>query len=210
MTTLEQIQAYFGQEVDHQPVAEIRNVTRLALPPLFAHLGFCRGAEVGVWRGEFSELLCQANPALQLTCVDAWTPYPEYSSYRQPSKFAEAEADARERLPKYACTIIKGFSLDAARRIPKGSLDFVYLDAAHHFDAVMQDIIAWAPKVRSGGIVSGHDYFPEHRHWGFRVMEAVDAYRAAYDLQPLMLLGRRKRRASEIGERYRSWMWVNP
>jgi len=140
--------------------------------------------------------------------VDAWTPYPEYSSYRQPSKFREAEADAKDRLKKYGCTLIKDFSLAAAKRIPKSSLDFVYIDANHSFDEVMQDIIHWAPKVRSGGIVAGHDYSPDARKWGFRVIEAVNAYTAAHDIDPWFLLGRRKRRQGEVGERWRSWFWV--
>lgn len=209
VTTVEQIQAYFSLNLDHQPPpVEIRNVTRAVLPPLFAQLGFFRGAEIGVWRGEYSEQFCRANPGLHLTCVDAWTPYPDYSSYRRPSQFEEAEAEARGRLAKYACTLLKGFSLDIVKRIPNESLDFVYIDANHNFDAVMQDIIQWATKVRVGGVISGHDYSHATRHLGFRVVEAVEAYTTAYDINPWFVLGRAKKRREEIGERDRSWFWV--
>lgn len=210
MTTVDQVRAYFALNGTPPPPVEIRDVTRAELPKLYAKLGFHRGAEIGVWRGEYSEQFCQANPALHLTCVDAWTPYPDYRSYRRPSKFIEAETDARQRLAKYGCSILRGFSLDVAKTIPNESLDFVYIDANHSFDAVMQDIIYWAPKVRVGGIVSGHDYTHYHRKWGFRVVEAVHAYTAAYDINPWFILGRAKRRQGERGERERSWFWVRP
>jgi cephalosporin hydroxylase len=40
------------------------------------------------------------------------------------------------------------------------SLDFVFIDASHDYQSVKQDIEAWLPKVRSGGIIAGHDYEP--------------------------------------------------
>lgn len=49
-------------------------------------------------------------------------------------------------------------SLDAVTLIDDGSLDIVFLDARHDYEAVEDDISAWRPKVRKGGIVSGHDF----------------------------------------------------
>jgi hypothetical protein len=46
----------------------------------------------------------------------------------------------------------------AADRFKWGELDFVYIDANHEYEHVLEDVRAWAPKVRAGGIVSGHDY----------------------------------------------------
>ncbi|NIT59155.1 MAG: hypothetical protein GWN00_23910, partial [Aliifodinibius sp.] len=54
---------------------------------------------------------------------------------------------------------IRNTSEQAAEwEIPDGMLDFVYIDADHRFDHVMQDIILWFKKIRRGGILSGHDY----------------------------------------------------
>ena len=39
------------------------------------------------------------------------------------------------------------------------SLDFVYIDANHAFDAVNRDLRKWFPKLRNGGVFAGHDYF---------------------------------------------------
>ena len=38
-----------------------------------------------------------------------------------------------------------------------GSLDFVFIDAEHTFEAVVSDIRAWLPKVKHGGCIAGHD-----------------------------------------------------
>ena len=52
-------------------------------------------------------------------------------------------------------------SLEAARRFNDSSLDLVYLDAGHSFEAVRNDIRAWLPKVKPGGLIAGDDYW-----WG--------------------------------------------
>lgn len=44
-----------------------------------------------------------------------------------------------------------------------GSLAWVHLDARHDYDSVSADIRAWAPKVMSGGWLSGDDY--DSRVW---------------------------------------------
>jgi hypothetical protein len=54
-------------------------------------------------------------------------------------------------------------SLAASMKYPDVSLDFVMLDAGHDYGDIRADIDAWWPKVKSGGILSGHDfshYFP--------------------------------------------------
>lgn len=47
-------------------------------------------------------------------------------------------------------------SIAASKLIADRSLDLVFIDGDH--SAVDQDIIAWFPKVREGGILCGHDY----------------------------------------------------
>lgn len=37
-------------------------------------------------------------------------------------------------------------------------LDFVFIDATHEYEGISEDIKCWLPKVRSGGILAGHDY----------------------------------------------------
>ena len=195
------------REAETMPV-EIPRTVRTDLGWILRDLGFVRGAEIGVWRGEFSEALCQANPALHLTCVDAWTPYWKYSDYRLMAKLDEAEADARRRLAPFVCTIIKAFSEDAAKRVKDSSLDFVYIDSNHEFEFVVRDLAAWIPKVRQGGIIAGHDY--DARYKAIHVAQAVQGYTSAYNIRPWFVLGRRKTRRGEPRDRERSFLWVKP
>lgn len=52
-------------------------------------------------------------------------------------------------------------SVTAARTFPNNFFDFVFIDAAHDFTNVASDLRAWWPKVKSGGVLAGHDYCEE-------------------------------------------------
>lgn len=64
---------------------------------------------------------------------------------------------------------IQGDSLQALKQLPN-NLDFVYLDSSHEFDHVLQEISIAYPKLKTGGIIGGHDY----EHMG--VMSAVNTF----------------------------------
>ena len=51
-----------------------------------------------------------------------------------------------------------GESVEFARMQKPATADLVFLDAAHSYGAVMADIDAWAPVLKSGGILAGHDF----------------------------------------------------
>jgi predicted O-methyltransferase YrrM len=57
--------------------------------------------------------------------------------------------------------MLRMYSSQAAKLFPDGSLDFIYIDANHKYDYVKEDIELWWPKLKSGGMISGHDYMPE-------------------------------------------------
>ncbi|MBI4058106.1 class I SAM-dependent methyltransferase [Candidatus Microgenomates bacterium] len=128
------------------------------LPNLFKELGFTIGAEVGVELGAFSKYLIQDNPKLKLYCIDSWKEYGlnDGKSQRRLDDYYER---AKIKLAPYNCEIIKAFSMDAVKQFTDESLDFVYIDAAHDYDSIKEDIEHWSKKVRKFGIVSGHDYF---------------------------------------------------
>lgn len=53
--------------------------------------------------------------------------------------------------------IIKKDSFLASKLIKDNELDFIYIDGNHKFDYVLKDLDAWYPKIKEGGIISGHD-----------------------------------------------------
>jgi len=174
-----------------------RKGSRLHLCDLFKAMGFTKGAEIGVWEGAFSEQICKANDGVHLTCVDPWV---AYASYRDPkndrNRMPAAYEATKARLTPYNCTILRMTSLEAAERIPDGSLDFVYIDGNHGEEFVSEDLAAWAPKVRSGGIVAGHDYAMKAH---LQVKPAVDRFVAANGIGTLYVLA---------GDKSPSWFWV--
>ncbi len=151
---------------------------RLQLALHFAKLGFQSGAEIGACFGRYSQILCQNIPGLKLIAIDNWNN--KNNSRREKTLGLSGEAVTREKLAPFNTTIIKKDSLDAAKDIPDGSLDFVFIDADHTYQAVKNDLIAWSKKVRCGGIVSGHDYyvFPNSGNRG--VIQAVNEFTKEY------------------------------
>jgi predicted O-methyltransferase YrrM len=57
-------------------------------------------------------------------------------------------------------------SVAAAASYEGPSIDLLYIDGDHVYDAVRADFDAWWPRVRSGGVVMFHDY--DERHPGVR------------------------------------------
>ena len=132
-----------------------------------------RGAEIGVFRGECSSNLLALHPGLKLTLVDTWNQLTYFGkddnavspTYRkiyelQASENYEATLDALEKY-KGRFEIIRMMSLYAAKKIKNNILDFVFVDAAHDYESVTFDIMAWMPKVSPGGFLCGHDYGPD-------------------------------------------------
>ena len=65
-----------------------------------------------------------------------------------------------EKLDKFGDKVkfLKGFSVEMAKKVKDGSLDFVYLDGDHSYEGCRNDIHAWLPKLKLGGIMAFHDY----------------------------------------------------
>lgn len=60
-------------------------------------------------------------------------------------------------LTKYIKPIIKD-SIEASKLFPDESIDFLHLDASHDYESVLNDLKAWYPKIKKGGVISGDDF----------------------------------------------------
>jgi len=209
MTTLERIAELWPIDLSQPSPIEIPNVGREDLAYLFNALHFVRGVEVGTERGLYAETLCKANKPLHLTCVDPWMPYHGYREHTSKEKLNDFYEEAQQRLAPYNCSLLRLFSTAAAPSFKDDSLDFVYVDGNHSLLHVIQDLHAWVPKVRRGGIVAGHDFIRRKRTaYLMHVPAALAAYTEAYAIKPWFILGRKAIMDGEVRDTPRSWLWV--
>jgi hypothetical protein len=127
------------------------------------------GVELGSFKGQFANTILN-NWGGKLLMVDVWRelPHQEYDDASNHREHIDAYSQSMEN--------IKGFEDRAYMLRMKGehacdfiqdeSLDFIYIDANHTYDAVKQDLKLWYPKIKSGGLVMGHDYLPDYFYEG--------------------------------------------
>lgn len=172
---------YLAENMPVQPAEQRANEVLLRIQGIEKP----RGAEIGVFKGDMSACLLRGSPDLELIMVDSW----EGSGAAYDGDSGDWHADltdsaqeefmaAAERRVAFTgdrASINRGRSVDMAREVPEGSLDFVFIDADHSYQGCKADIEAWAPKLKAGGWLCGHDYentaFPK-----FGVTQAVTEY----------------------------------
>jgi hypothetical protein len=221
MKTLDYIIKKYNLNIGKQYYLDIPEMKGgVGLAGLFAELNFNKGAEIGVGLGEYSEVLCKANPNLHLYGVDAWqlSAYPKGMQENQVATgHAKPEAITQafwedwyhksvKRLAPYNCTIIRKLSMDALNDFKDNSLDFVYLDAGHDFINFTLDLHHWKDKVRVGGILAGHDWMRYPSYKMVHVPGVLMAYMPYYHMLPFFILKRRK--DSMRRDYYGNWFWV--
>lgn len=124
------------------------------------------GAEIGVWKGHFTyKILTQLSGIEEYYCIDPWKMYGEYYEALNTDTARKAnyneiyeEFKHRNRRFKDKITILRMMGNQALKKVPDGHLDFVFIDGNHSYKYAKQDIIGWSEKVKSGGLISGHDY----------------------------------------------------
>ncbi len=217
MDTYNYIIKKYSLVIGRQHIVDIPNIGRAHLAELFAELQFKKGVEVGVDRGIYSEALCKANPDAEIIGIDPWSP----SAY-DPGGYVDENQEffdnyytrTKRRMARYRnYKILRKTSLEAMDDFEDNSLDFVYIDANHDFPNVIQDIHGWNRKVRSGGILSGHDYAHYAFHKYNHVKRALEAYTRSYGIIPFFVVGAFNYDEGADGptatrDRYRSWFWI--
>eukprot|EP00890_Picochlorum_soloecismus_P006229 jgi/Picsp_1/6607/NSC_03950-R1_conserved hypothetical len=125
--------------------------------------GFTSGAELGVQRGIFAETTLGAWPSCRkYILVDIWRSQENYKDV------ANVANDEQEKIYQEAMNRLKPFkelidvkrmtTVEASKTVPDESLDYIYVDARHDYCGAFEDMSAWWPKLKPGGILAGHDY----------------------------------------------------
>lgn len=142
------------------------------------------GVEIGVFTGDLSRRLLDRED-LSLYMVDSWQGHGDgyigdSGDFHAGLSQADQDRfhDIAHSVTSFAgdrAKIIRADSREAAKLIPDGSLDFVFIDADHSYDGCKLDIEAWFPKVKHGGLFSGHDY-ENAKYPKFGVTQAVNEF----------------------------------
>jgi predicted O-methyltransferase YrrM len=133
--------------------------------------------EIGTWKGQsimyMAEKIKELNKNIKLYGIDTFKGNEEHAEHPDvvANKIYDIYLENIEPLKDYITTI-KGSSHDVYTQFEDESIDFLFIDADHSYEAVKKDLKLWYPKVKKGGIISGHDYF-----WvDARVKRAVDEF----------------------------------
>jgi len=142
-----------------QMIIKTHHILRKRLAQLIWERKYQIGAEIGVYKGEFSEKLLLRSGLHILYGIDTWeNSAMTWKNLPEPSKVYQ---NCIDRLAKFnkRVRLIQGESTQVAKQFKQHSLDFIYLDADHSYNAVLADLQAWWDKVRPGGMFSGHDFY---------------------------------------------------
>ena len=142
--------------------------------------GRISGAEIGVYHGGLSSYLLSNIPGLHLVLVDHWElgcPFRKANIVR--ADFLTAMANVSAFWPRWHAIKAQSTTAAAILEANAARFDFVFIDANHGYESVKEDIAAWWPLVRPGGLFCGHDY-----HGRFDgVDRAVDEFAASVNLK---------------------------
>lgn len=125
-----------------------------------------KAVEVGVEEGINAERMMSSNIGM-LYLVDPYKAHINHSIatdtpiYQVTQDFMDnAKRLAHDRMLPFSgrYVFMELTSEDASKLFENNSIDYVYIDSIHSYDEVKKDISLWFPKVRVGGILSGHDY----------------------------------------------------
>lgn len=126
---------------------------------------FKKCAEVGIGYGFHAKEILTNTSVEQLYLID---PYVDYSNDGFPldvktifGNFEHLANCVKENLKPYnhRYTWFRQPSITIKNeQILDGSLDLVFIDADHSYEAVMQDLTFWYNKIRFGGWLLGDDY----------------------------------------------------
>jgi len=115
------------------------------------------GVEIGVFEADFSKHILN-NWDGKLYLIDPWRKLD--NEYIDISNVSESWKKAINNILGFEdrAFMLRGLSNQLVDLFSDNSLDFVYIDANHAYKYVKEDINIWYPKVKSGGILAGHDY----------------------------------------------------
>jgi predicted O-methyltransferase YrrM len=125
--------------------------------------------EIGCWLGRsacyMAELIKAGGKEVKFDCIDTWLVGSEEHVHLNRLSLEPREDISdffKDNMKKAGVlkqvNMVKTSSLKAVKKYKDASLDFVFLDDDHSEEHVFEELNAWWPKIKKGGILAGHDY----------------------------------------------------
>ena len=150
------------------------------VPYIKRHGEKLKGIEIGTCRGESTAYFLDKCPNVELlTTIDPYKGYQDWNgeiTQETVDRFMEVAQKNLERFGERV-VMLREESVNAADKFEDESVDFIFVDGDHSYDATLADCIRYYPKLKKGGIFCGHDYQTIEG-----VRTAVDEYRAKYKI----------------------------
>lgn len=141
-------------------------------------------AELGVNKGDFSEILLKITKPDVLHLVDIWG-----SERYHDGLFDDVRKRFLQFIKSDVIKVHRKLSTEAVDDFPDAYFDMIYIDTDHSYGTTIKELIAYAPKMKKNGIIAGHDYTMGNWITGFRygVVEAVHEFCVKYDWELIFL-----------------------
>lgn len=120
--------------------------------------------EIGVEFGGFTDLYYDHITSIggHIWLLDLWST--EGNDFFFSTRDGQVEKGHQQILKKYGdkknVTLIKGSSFEKHSTFDDNFFDWIYIDADHSYNGIKTNIEKWFPKLKVGGVFSGHDYDP--------------------------------------------------
>jgi len=120
--------------------------------------------EVGCFLGRSTVVLAE-HVRCQMYAVDPWEKswekevqgthaQPHHFVQRHPNRYQEFLTNTQDFWQAGKLSVFRG----ALKNLPVGNVDFVFIDGSHLAENVREDIREGFLRLRSGGLLAGHDY----------------------------------------------------
>lgn len=111
--------------------------------------------EIGSYLGDSTKIFVEYFKTV--TCVDPWSAKEQFRKSMTPGRDQKRWDNVHRKFQQrvgHKVTTMRMTSFEASKIV--GTVDVVYIDAVHTYEAVKNDIALWMPHVKH--VICGHDY----------------------------------------------------
>ncbi|MEM9884819.1 MAG: class I SAM-dependent methyltransferase [Bacteroidota bacterium] len=156
-------------------------------------------AEVGVFTGQFSRRIMDVTTPKELHLIDPWDLLDNHKKHGQRHHQVVLEK-MKPEIEANIVTVHKEYSANVLPNFPKHHFDWIYVDADHSYESVIEELHLCKDLVKPEGYICGHDY----TRWAgggavrFGVVEAVNEFCNTQNYEIILLTNEPHRNLSYV------------